>query len=200
MQTMLGMDVFLQVAREGSFSAAAKALGLTPSGVSRIIARLEAHLGVRLLQRTTRAVTLTEEGAAFLQRSERILDQVRDAEEAMRSVRQAARGRVRVDAAMVLSELTVGPALPRFLRSNPEIRVELSVRDQPVDLVRERIDLVLRMAGTAPPAAISRRLGSFRIVTAASPAYLAAHGTPSTPGELHQHTCLSFLLDGRPLP
>ena len=200
MRSMLGMDVFLQVAREGNFSAAAKALGLTPSGVSRIIARLEAHLGVRLLQRTTRAVTLTEEGAAFLQRSERILEELRDAEEAIRGVRQAARGRVRVDAAMVLAELTVGPALPRFLRANPEIRVELSIRNEPVDPVRERIDLVLRMAGTAPPAAISKRLGGFRLVTAASPAYLAEHGTPSSPEELHRHTCLSFLLDGRPIP
>jgi DNA-binding transcriptional LysR family regulator len=198
-ESLAGIDMFVQVARARSFSAAAAAAGMTPSGVSRAITRLEARLGVRLLQRTTRAVSLTDEGVAFYERCAVALADLREAAEAVASVRASPRGRLRVDAAMVAAELAIGPALPRFLAAHPEITLEMSIRDQPVDPVRERIDLLVRMGGGAAQGWVSRRLGSFRVVTAASPDYLRRSGRPRAPADLRRHSCMSFLLDGAPV-
>lgn len=198
-ENLAGIDVFVQVARTRSFSRTAGALGMTPSGVSRAIARLEGRLGARLLQRTTRSVALTDEGRAFYERCARIVADLREAEEAVAGVRQAPRGRLRVDAAMVVAELAIGPALPGFLAAHPELTVEMTIRDHPIDPVRERIDLLVRMSAGAAQGGVARRLGSFRVVTAASPDYLRRHGRPRTPADLRRHSCMSFLLDGAPI-
>ena len=199
MEAFSDIGAFVKVVDTRGFTAAAKALGLTPSGVSRMVSRLELRLGVRLLNRTTRAVALTENGAAFYARCVKILADVDDAEREMATARKTPRGRLRVDAPIMLGELVLGPRLPAFLAANPEVSVELSLRDHFIDPLAEGIDVVLRMADIRESNVVARKLGTCRIVAAASPAYLRRRGRPRAPGELHRHSCLSYVVSGRPI-
>lgn len=199
MQSLSDLGPFVKVVEAHSFTAAAKQLGLTPSGVSRVVARLESRLGVRLLNRTTRAVTLTESGAAFYDRCVKILADVEDAERAMATARKTPRGRLRADAPTVLGEMILGPHLPSFLTKYPEVSLELTLRDHFIDPLAEGIDVVLRMADVAEAGLVARRLGACRVVVAASPAYLERHGRPTTPADLRRHSCLSYVVSGRPI-
>lgn len=199
MTSISDIGPFVKVVEARSFTAAAKRLGLTPSGVSRAVTRLEAGLGVRLLNRTTRNVTLTESGGVFYERCVKILADVEDAEREMATARRSPRGRLRADAPTVLGEMIVGPRLPAFLAKYPEVSLELTLRDHFIDPLAEGVDVVLRMADVAESGLVARRLGHCRIVAAASPAYLERHGKPATPGDLHRHSCLSYVVSGRPL-
>ncbi|MDC3958933.1 LysR family transcriptional regulator [Polyangium jinanense] len=199
MQSLSDIAPFVKVVEACSFTLAAKQLGLTPSGVSRVVSRLEARLGVRLLHRTTRNVTLTESGAAFYQRCVKILADVEDAERAMATARKTPRGRLRADAPTVLGEMILGPRLPSFLAKYPEVSLELTLRDHFIDPLAEGIDVVLRMADVPESGLVARRLGNCRIVAAASPEYLERHGRPETPADLHRHSCLSYVVSGRPI-
>lgn len=184
------MEVFLRVVREGAFSAAARSLDLTPSAVSKLMARLERRLGARLLVRTTRALSLTEEGAAYHRASLRILQELDEADQA--AAGGAIRGRVRVSASIPFGAMFVAPALPAFLARHPDLTVDLSLTDEVVDLMAQKTDVAIRM-GTLPDSAlVARKLGQSRRMVCAAPGYLARKGLPQAPDDLRHHECLTF--------
>jgi len=184
------MEVFARVVREGGFSAAARTLDLTPSAVSKLIQRLETRLGTRLLARTTRALSLTEEGEAYHRAALGVLQALNEADQAVSA--GALRGRVRVNASVPVGTLFVLPSLPAFLARYPEIGVELSVTDVVIDLLEQKADLAIRVGPLPDSALVARRLAQSRRVVCASPDYLKRRGTPATPQDLQQHNCLTF--------
>lgn len=185
------MEVFAATVAEGSFSAAGRCLGLTPSAVSRTIDRIEARLGVRLLLRSTRALALTAEGEAYLRAARRILADLDDAEQVIAD-QGAPRGRLRISAAQAHGRLTIVPLLGDFVRRHPNILVDISLADRLVDLAAGQADVAIRFGPLADSLLTARRLGESRRVIVASPAYLAQHGTPGVPEDLHGHNCLNF--------
>lgn len=185
------LEVFAAVAARGSFSAAGRVLGLTPSAVSRTVDRIEARLGVRLLLRTTRALTLTAEGQAYLSAARRILTDLDDAEQAIAD-QGAPRGRLRVSAALSHGRLCIVPLLGEFARLHPHILVDISLSDSIVDVAAGQADVAIRFGPLADSGLTARKLGENGRVIVASPAYLARHGTPRVPADLHDHNCLNF--------
>lgn len=185
------MVVFATVAEEGSLSAAARALGLTPSAVSRIIARTEQRLGTRLLLRTTRAITFTAEGEAYLRGARRILADMAEVEEAIAD-QGVPRGRLRVSAALGHGRLAIVPLVAAFSARYPNITVDLTLGDEVVDILGGQADVAVRF-GHLPHSPLSaRRIGETGQVVVASPDYLQRHGTPQRPEDLLQHNCLRF--------
>ncbi|CDM61883.1 LysR substrate-binding domain-containing protein [Rhizobium favelukesii] len=184
------MEVFARVVQDGGFSAAARNLDLTPSAVSKLIARLEARLGTRLLVRTTRALTLTEEGEAYHHAALKILQDLNDADQ--EAAGGAVRGRLRINTTIPFGTMFVAPAMPEFIVRNPYLIVDLSFTDGIVDLVAEKTDVAIRMGNLPDSGLIARRLGQSRRVVCASPDYLARRGSPQTPGDLEHHDCLTF--------
>lgn len=185
------MFVFATVAQEGSLSAAARALGLTPSAVSRIIARAEQRLGTRLLLRTTRAITFTAEGEAFLRGARRILADMDEVEEAIAD-QGVPRGRLRVSAALGHGRLSIVPLVAAFSEHYPNIVVDLTLGDEVVDILGGQADVAIRF-GNLPDSPLSaRRIGDTGQVVVASPGYLQRHGTPQEPEDLLRHNCLRF--------
>jgi DNA-binding transcriptional LysR family regulator len=186
------MEIFLAAANGGSFAAAAKALRLTPSAVSRSIARLEARLGVLLMQRTTRSLTLTSEGQAYRDRISALLAEVASVEQSLGQQPAGPRGPLRVNAAVPFGMHYLLPILPRFTEAYPEVIVDLSLSDAVVDLIEERADIAIRIGPLRDTRLKAKKLGHSRMVLVASPDYLAQHGTPAAPGDLAAHTCLRF--------
>jgi len=184
------MEVFARVVQDGGFSAAARNLDITPSAVSKLIARLEARLGTRLLVRTTRALTLTEEGEAYHHAALRILQDLNEADQ--EAAGGAVRGRLRVNTTIPFGTMFVAPAIPEFIARNPDLIVDLSFTDGIVDLVAEKTDVAIRMGNLPDSGLIARKLGQSRRVVCASPDYLARRGSPETPADLGQHDCLTF--------
>lgn len=185
------LEIFAAVAARGSFSAAGRRLGLTPSAVSRTVDRIEARLGVRLLLRTTRALTLTAEGQAYLGAARRILADLDDAEQQIAD-QGAPRGRLRVSAALSHGRLCVVPLLGDFVRLHPHILVDISLSDAIADVAGGQADVAIRFGPLADSGLTARKLGETRRVIVASPDYLARHGTPRVPADLHRHNCLNF--------
>ena len=186
------LEVFVRVVQAGSFSAAARGLGLTPSAVSKQIARLEDRLGARLLNRTTRRLSVTEVGSAFYERGTRILADMTEAEQAVLDLHGAPRGTLRVSLPLAFGRLHVVPLIPAFLARYPEVRVDLGFNDRFVDLIEEGIDVAVRVGELADSSLIVRRLAANRRVVCAAPDYLARHGAPRTPAELSRHNCLTY--------
>lgn len=184
------MEVFTRVVEEGGFSAAARSLDLTPSAVSKLIARLEARLGVRLLVRTTRALTLTEEGEAYHHAARRVLDALNEADQ--QAAGGVVRGRLRVSASIPFGTMFVAPAMPAFLARNPDLVVDLSFTDGIVDLLAEKTDVAIRMGNLPDSGLIARKLGQSRRVVCAAPSYLERKGLPRSPADLAGHDCLTF--------
>ncbi len=184
------MEVFARVVLDGGFSAAARNLDLTPSAVSKLIARLEARLGTRLLVRTTRALTLTEEGEAYHHAALRILQALNDADQEVAG--GAVRGRLRINTTIPFGTMFVAPAMPEFIARNPDLIVDLSFTDGIVDLVAEKTDVALRMGNLPDSGLIARKLGQSRRLVCASPEYVARRGSPETPADLEHHDCLTF--------
>ncbi|TPJ78785.1 LysR family transcriptional regulator [Mesorhizobium sp. B2-5-13] len=184
------MEVFARVVQEGGFSKAARSLDITPSAVSKLIARLEGRLGTRLLVRTTRALTLTEEGEAYHHAALRILQDLNDADQEASG--GAVRGRLRVNASIPFGKMFVAPAMPGFVARNPDVIVDLSFTDGIVDLVAEKTDVAIRMGDLTDSGLIARKLGQSRRIVCAAPAYLERKGIPETPGDLRHHDCLTF--------
>ncbi|HKS15272.1 MAG TPA: LysR family transcriptional regulator [Pseudomonas sp.] len=185
------MEVFATVVQQGSLSAAARELGLTPSAVSRIIARAEQRLGTRLLLRTTRAITLTAEGEAYLRGARRILADLTEVEQAITD-QGMPRGRLRVSAALGHGRLSIVPLVTAFSAQYPEVLVDLALGDEVVDILGGEADVAVRF-GHLPDSPLSARcIGSTGQVIVASPAYLQRHGTPGAPEELARHNCLRF--------
>ncbi|ANY79316.1 LysR family transcriptional regulator [Microvirga ossetica] len=185
------MEVFVRVVDLGGFSAAARALRMTPSAVSKLIARLEARLGARLVNRSTRKLQLTPEGSAFHDRAVRVLA---DLDEAERSAAAGAtpRGRLRVNTNVPFGTHYLIPLLPGFLERHPEVTVEVTLTDTVVDLLEDRADVAIRVGPLKSSQLVARKLGESRMMLVASPAYLSAHGTPQTPGDLARHNLLGF--------
>lgn len=184
------MEVFARVVQDGGFSAAARNLDLTPSAVSKLIARLEMRLGTRLLVRTTRALTLTEEGEAYHHAALRILQELNDADQ--EAAGGAVRGRLRVNTTIPFGTMFVAPAIPEFVARNPGLVVDLSFTDGIVDLVVEKTDVAIRMGNLPDSGLIARKLGQSRRVVCAAPDYLTRKGVPETPADLEHHDCLTF--------
>ena len=204
MDSLSGFVVFVKVAETRSFVAAGKALGVSASAVGKRVARLESKLAVRLFHRSTRSITLTAEGALFLERSRRILAEIEATEAELSQASQAPRGKLRVSLPQVSSMIV--PLLSDFIGQYPHIELDLDFSDRMVDIVGEGFDVVLRAGEPSDSRLNARRLGDFRHVLVGSPAYFARHGTPRHPSELARHTGLHyrFLTTGKlqrwPLP
>lgn len=185
------LEVFAAAVAGGSFSAAGRALGLTPSAVSRTIDRIEARLGVRLMLRTTRVLTLTAEGQAYLGAARRILADLDDAERQIAD-QGAPRGRLRVSASLSHGRLCVVPLLGEFAILYPHILVDINLTDAIADIAGGEADVAIRFGVLADSPLTARRIGQTGRVIVASPDYLARRGTPQTPEDLHDHNCLNF--------
>lgn len=185
------MAVFTAIVEQGSLSAAARTLGLTPSAVSRIVARIEGRLGVRLLVRTTRTLTLTTEGEAYLRAARRILADLAEVEGAIAD-QASPRGRLRVTASLAHGRLYIVPLLGDFTARYPGIVIDLNLSDRIVDLLAGQADVAVRFGQLADSPLTARKLGENGRVVVASPGYLARHGAPQVPEDLLAHNCLSF--------
>lgn len=192
MDSLGGMEIFVRVVEEGSFSAAARALGQTPSAVSKQVARLEDRLGARLLDRTTRRLRLTEVGAAYADRARRILAEVTEAEQAVSSLGDAPRGTLRLNLPMAFGRLHIAPILPDFLAAYPEVRIDVTLNDRFIDPLEEGVDVVVRVGDLADSSLIARRLAANRRVVCGAPTHFAAHGWPQSPADLAAHNCLVY--------
>lgn len=187
-----GVGVLAAVVSAGSFARAAEALGVSASGVSRAITRLEARIGTRLLDRTTRSLRLTDDGRRFYEQVGPLLTEIEDAARAAAGAREAVRGRLRVNVDPFFSHLILAPRLADFLDRHPNLQLEVFTRDGVGDLVAEGIDVAVRFGPPAVPSLIARLLLETSILTVASPAYLARHGRPATPADLAAHSCIQF--------
>ena len=186
------MAVFARVVEENGFTQAAQRLGLSKSAVSKHVSQLEDRVGARLLQRTTRRISLTDVGAAFYERCARILAEVQEAELAVSRLQSAPRGTLRLSAPMSFGRSHLGPAIAEFLQLYPELHIEMDMSDRVVDLVDEGYDLAVRIARLTDSSLIARRLCAAPRVICASPAYLATRGTPQRPTDLTSHNCLLY--------
>jgi DNA-binding transcriptional LysR family regulator len=189
-----GLGVLTAVVRSGSFALAGKSLNMSQSGVSRAIARLETRLGVRLLERTTRTVTLSEEGRRLYEQIVPLLSGLEEAAASVAASKDDVRGTLRVNMDPFISQLILGPQLSRFLKQFPALKLELTTRDRLGDLVAEGFDLAIRFGEPRPSALVARKLLDSRVMTVASPAYLKKAGRPDHPSQLQQanHRLIDF--------
>jgi DNA-binding transcriptional LysR family regulator len=192
MSRLKQIETFVSVANRGSLTAAATAEGVAPGVVSRRLDALEARLGVKLLLRTTRRVTLTFEGSAYLEDCQRILRELGDAEASVSLGGVKARGHLRLSAPAGFGRRHVAPLIMQFLDANPEVTVNLDLSDRLVDLVNEGVDCAIRVGELTDSSLVSIKLADNRRVVVASPDYLERHGTPQTLADLASHNCLSL--------
>ena len=184
------MSVFVRVVEHQSFSAAARALKLTPSAVSKLIGRLEDRLGARLINRTTRRLSMTEEGHAFYQRCVPILSAIDEAEMAVTELHAEPRGLLKINASTAFGQFHVQPLIPKFLEQYPDLRIQLTLSDSLVNLVEEEVDVAIRIADLPDSSLIARKLGPVRRTVAAAPGYIKQFGAPKIPEDLKNHNCL----------
>ena len=187
------MAVFARVAELESFTGAARSLGLPKASVSLAVARREERLGARLLQRTTRKVSLTHDGRVFYERCRDLLADADEVETLFQKTGEALKGRVRVDVPSRMARLRLIPRLGAFLAAHPELEVEIGASDRAVDLVREGYDCVVRIGGAGDSGLIARRIGEVKLINAASPAYLKAHGVPRRASDLARHEVVQWV-------
>lgn len=197
MDRLEGMRLFVRVAELGSFSAVAQQLNVARSVVTRQIAALEAHLGTRLIARSTRRLSLTSAGASYLEKCREILALVDAAEAGLSEETQAPRGHLRVSLPFSFGLRQLMPMLSAFMADNPGISLELDFNDRRVNLIEGGFDLAIRIASRLEPGLVARRLGVSQGVIVASPEYLARHGRPRHPRDLAQHECFGYLLAAR---
>jgi len=193
MDKLTALAAFVRVAETRSFTAAAQRLGMTASGVSRAIARLEERLGVRLVNRTTRSVSLTDDGTGFLDRCRQILAEMDDAEGALTRASLSPRGRLRIQAPPGFGRRILLPALAEFLARHPDLTVDMELSHRVVDLAEESIDAAVGIDPLGDSRMIARKLCDTTFVACASPEYLSRHGEPRTPADLAQHRCLNYV-------
>src|SRR5665213_2135134 len=200
MKSFGGIAEFIAVVELKSFVVAGEHLGISSSGVSKAIGRLEARLGARLLYRTTRSLRLTKDGAAFYQRCNQLMVGLEEAEQEISRTHIDPRGRLTVELPRAIGRLYVMPALSEFARRYPQLSVHAVFRDQYEELLQEEMDVAVRLAGAGQPRQVSRVIGPTRYVTCAAPGYLEAHGMPVKPNDLLHHNCLGYLSSqtGRP--
>jgi DNA-binding transcriptional LysR family regulator len=199
MDRLGNIEAFVHAAELGSFTRAAKRLRLTPSALSRRIAQLESETGVRLIDRTTRTVRLSDEGRLFLERARSALESLDAAHAAVASVRDRPAGLLRVEAPTMLGHHVIVPALPRFVARYPELRVELLLRDHGSDLVSESIDIALRMGALEDSSLIARSLGHTKMRVCGAQRYLKRRGIPRKVADLEKHDLLGLTVNGTAL-
>lgn len=199
MEDFAAISAFVRVVEAKSFAAAAAQLGMTPSGVSRAVSRLEERLGARLLFRSTRALRLTDDGAVFHARCKDILADLAEATEALGYANRKPVGKLRVGLSLAVGRAALIPRLTEFEQRYPDIRLELSMSDLPTDMNGEGIDCAVRVGELEDSSLIARKIGYLRNVVCASPEYLARYGSPQTIEDLKQHRCINYVYpNGRP--
>lgn len=184
--------IFSRVVDNSSFTRAADTLGIPRSSVSAAVQELEALVGARLLHRTTRKVSATQDGLAFYERCQRLIADVEDAENLFRQTAAQPSGKLRIDVPGRIGRLVVAPALPGFLNLYPQIDIDLGITDRAVNLVQDSVDCVLRVGPLNASGLIARPVGRLRLINVASPAYLERHGTPLTPADLGAHLAVNY--------
>lgn len=195
-----GATVLMAVVEAGSIARAAAALGLSPSGASRALQRLEARIGVRLVDRTTRALSLTDEGRRFYDQAGPLIEGIEEAALDVAGAVSAVRGRLRVNIDAFFSRAVLAARLPDFLARYPDLGVELVMRDRTGDLIADGFDLAIRFGDPPAGRLVARKLTETRVLTVAAPSYLAVHGVPRHPADLAHHACIDFYdaASGRP--
>ena len=184
MDQLLALKVFVRIAETGAFSRAADSMNIPRPTVTKLVQDLEQHLGVRLLQRTTRQVSVTADGSAYYERAKRLIAELEDMDQLASGARTQLRGRLRVDVGSVLANRILIPALPQFRQQYPELQLELGVSDRPIDLIGDGVDCVIRGGDLPDSTLVARHLADLDWVTCASKDYLAAHGQPQHPEDL----------------
>jgi DNA-binding transcriptional LysR family regulator len=187
-----GVGVLAAVVEGGSFVRAAEALGLSPSGVSRAISRLEARIGVRLLERTTRSVGLTDEGTRFYEQVAPLLGGIEEAAANAAGAAQSVRGRLRINVDPYFSRLVLGPRLGLFMDRYPDLQIEIFTRNEIGDLIADGMDVAVRFGDPPRTTLIVRQLMQTRVLTVAAPAYIARHGRPKVPADMARHHCIHY--------
>ncbi|MEO1590733.1 MAG: LysR family transcriptional regulator [Cyanobacteria bacterium J06632_22] len=190
---------FVESVKAHSFSAAARTLGTTPSAISKRVAKLEDRLGVRLLQRTTRSLSLTPEGATYYDSVSGLLQELTDVSEQI-TARTRPHGKLTVSASVDFGQSFLVQVMPDFLAQYPDIELDLRLSDRLVNLVNENIDVALRLGSPADSSLIRQHLGETQLTLCASPDYLAHQGTPQTPEDLIHHNCMRYVFESQPLP
>jgi len=180
------------VVESGAFSRAAARLGVSTTAVSRQVAELESHLQTRLLNRTTRRLSLTESGQAFYTRAVQILNDLDEAEQEASKAAVTPRGTIRLTTSITFGTRQVAPAIAGFMRRHPGVRFDVHLSDRMVDLVEEGFDLAIRIGGTGSESVVARKLGEMCLIACAAPDYLARHGTPVNPEDLAKHNCFTY--------
>jgi DNA-binding transcriptional LysR family regulator len=198
MDLIAAFKIFVRVAESGSFSAVARELNMSQPAISRQIAALEDHVGERLLQRTTRSLTLTDDGRDLLGHAARVLDALEEAETAVGKRRGSVSGLVRLSVPVTFGRLYLAPRIGRLLAAHPALEIDMLLNDAPADLVADGIDLAIRAGAVADSSLIVRRIGSVSRYILASTAYLEANGRPETPADLARHNCLIFNASATP--
>lgn len=197
MRNLNALLIFVKVAETRSFTLAAQRLGLTSSAISKSIARLEQELGVKLLTRSTRLVSLTGEGASFFERCQQILTEIEDAETAVTSATATPKGRLRLQMPVGFGRQVVVPKIWEFTQRYPELSVDIELSDRQVDLTYESVDAMIHIGEVTDERVIAHKLCNLSFAAYASPDYLAKHGTPKTPDDLDHHQCMGYLLPMR---
>jgi DNA-binding transcriptional LysR family regulator len=192
MDRLGAIQVFAQVVESGSFAKAADRLGLSTSATSRHVAELEAHLQTRLLNRTTRRVSLTESGRAFYERAVQLLADLEEAEQEAARAAVVPRGTIRLTSAVNFGVRHLAPAIAEFLARHAEVRFDVSLSDRVIDLIEEGFDLAVRVGTPGSENVVARKLGETRLVPCASPQYLSAHPAPKKPEDLSTHNCFTY--------
>lgn len=192
MDSLTDIAVFAQVVDSGSFTAAAERLSLSKSVISKYVTRLEKRLGARLLNRTTRRLSLTEAGRVFYERSQRGLREIEEAESEVSRLQGEPRGVLRINTPMSFGVLHIAPIIPEFTRRYPELSVDMNLDDRKVDVIQEGFDVSVRISELPDSSLVARRLGPCRHAIVASPEYLARHGTPRAPQQLQDHNIITY--------
>lgn len=195
MDTLASMQVFAMVVEAGSFAAAAERLELSRALVSKHMAHLEKHLGTRLLNRTTRRLSLTESGSTYFERCQQILKDIEEAELAATQLTSVPRGTLRVTIPLVFGVLHIAPLLADYLSIHPDAKLDFTLDDRNIDLVNEGYDLAIRIGNLAETGLIARKFAKDSVVVCGSPAYFRHHGVPRVPEDLAEHSCLGYSYD-----
>ena len=198
MDRLTGLTLFVAAVEDGSLAAAGRRLAMTPAMAGKYVAALEADLGVRLLHRTTRKLSLTDVGRAYFERSKRILEEMEEADREARNLHGEPRGTLRVTAPMTFGALHLGAPIAKFISSYPEASVEMMLDDRYVDLVESGLEMAIRIGRLADSSLIARRIAPCRMVACASPAYLERKGFPQTPADLAAFDLLSYNMSRSP--
>jgi DNA-binding transcriptional LysR family regulator len=192
MDRLDAMEMFVRIVETGSFSSVARELGTTQPTISKQLTALESHLKTRLLNRSTRKLSLTESGQAYYERCKRIIDDVREAESTLGRLQGSISGHLHIDTSIAMGQMFLTPLVLKFQRQYPELSVELTLNDRFIDIVEEGVDVAIRIGRLGESNVVARKIGATRRVTIATPDYLKQHGRPRHPQDLTHHNCLLY--------